>query len=151
MTAGPLRRSLNYIIDLPGSGLECYVCHDQDGNHGKCLKTIRTCEPEEDRCLSIIRWSIQPYWSQVSNNCLRHNDKMIMKTLTDYFRVQRSSITFQSAAPRNMSATRRSMATWPSVITSGMKTGGAPSAARETDATTTSRQVWEVFSNKGTN
>ena len=56
------------IFDLAfftGSGLECYVCHDQDGNHGKCLKTIRTCEPEQDRCLSIIRWSIQPYWSQV--------------------------------------------------------------------------------------
>jgi hypothetical protein len=48
--------------------LECYVCHDQDGNSGKCLKTIQTCEPEHDRCLSTIRWSIQPYWSQVSSS-----------------------------------------------------------------------------------
>jgi len=54
---------LTFLIEK-GSSLECYVCHDQDGNHGKCLKTIRTCEPEEDRCLSMIRWSIQPYWSQ---------------------------------------------------------------------------------------
>ncbi len=46
--------------------LECYVCHDQDGNTAKCLKTIRTCEQEEDRCLSEIRWSTEPYWSQVT-------------------------------------------------------------------------------------
>ena len=46
-------------------GLECYVCKDQDGNTDKCLRTIRTCEHEHDRCLSIIRWSTTPYWSQV--------------------------------------------------------------------------------------
>ncbi len=45
--------------------MECYVCHEQDGNTAKCLKTIRTCEQEEDRCLSEIRWSTEPYWSQV--------------------------------------------------------------------------------------
>ena len=46
--------------------LQCYVCHDQDGNTAKCLKTIKTCEYEEDRCMSTIRWSTEPYWSQVS-------------------------------------------------------------------------------------
>ena len=47
-------------------GLECYVCNDQDGNVDKCLRTIRTCEHQQDRCLSIIRWSTTPYWSQVN-------------------------------------------------------------------------------------
>ena len=46
--------------------LECYVCDNQDGNTDKCLNTIKTCEQEDDRCLSIIRWSTTPYWSQVS-------------------------------------------------------------------------------------
>ena len=45
--------------------MECYVCHDQDGNAGKCLKTIQTCEQDQDRCLSSIVWSTTPYWSQV--------------------------------------------------------------------------------------
>merc|ERR1712150_415251 len=44
--------------------LECYVCDNQDGNTDKCLNTIKTCEQEDDRCLSIIRWSTTPYWSQ---------------------------------------------------------------------------------------
>ena len=57
------------------------------------------------------------------------------------FREQRSSTTFLSAAQHNMSATRRSTATWPSATTSGTRTGGAQSVARETDATTMSRQV----------
>eukprot|EP00092_Neocalanus_flemingeri_P020958 GFUD01022708.1.p1 GENE.GFUD01022708.1~~GFUD01022708.1.p1 ORF type:complete len:146 (+),score=25.26 GFUD01022708.1:81-518(+) len=46
------------------SSLECYVCDKQDGNTEKCLKTIKTCEYEEDRCLSEIRWSTTPYWTQ---------------------------------------------------------------------------------------
>ena len=45
---------------------KCYVCDNQDGNTDKCLNTIKTCEQEDDRCLSIIRWSTTPYWSQVS-------------------------------------------------------------------------------------
>ncbi len=40
------------------------MCHEQDGNTAKCLKTIATCEQEQDRCLSEIRWSTEPYWSQ---------------------------------------------------------------------------------------
>jgi len=46
------------------SGLECYVCHRQDDNTGKCLNTIKTCEFEQDRCLSSIRWSTTPYWTE---------------------------------------------------------------------------------------
>ena len=48
----------------PVSGLECYVCYNQDGNTEKCTKTIKTCEYEEDRCLSTITWSTTPYWTQ---------------------------------------------------------------------------------------
>jgi len=44
--------------------LECYVCTDQDGNVDKCLRTIKTCEYEETRCLSTIRWSTTPYWTE---------------------------------------------------------------------------------------
>ncbi len=40
------------------------MCNEQDGNTAKCLKTIRTCEQRQDRCLSEIRWSTEPYWSQ---------------------------------------------------------------------------------------
>lgn len=36
--------------------MECYVCENQDDNSGKCLKTIKTCEPDEDMCLSEIKW-----------------------------------------------------------------------------------------------
>ena len=46
------------------SSLECYVCDNQDGNTEKCTKTIKTCEFEEDRCLSTIVWSTTPYWTQ---------------------------------------------------------------------------------------
>lgn len=46
------------------SGLECYVCDNQDGNTEKCTKTIKTCEYEENRCLSTITWSTTPYWTQ---------------------------------------------------------------------------------------
>ena len=46
------------------TGLECYVCDSQDGNTEKCTKTIKTCEYEEDRCLSTITWSTTPYWTQ---------------------------------------------------------------------------------------
>ena len=48
----------------PVSSLECYVCYNQDGNTEKCTKTIKTCEYEEDRCLSTITWSTTPYWTQ---------------------------------------------------------------------------------------
>jgi len=46
-----------------GSCLECYVCTAQNGNTEKCLRTIRTCEPEEDHCLTTIAWGSYPYWT----------------------------------------------------------------------------------------
>jgi len=46
------------------NSLECYVCDNQDGNTEKCTKTIKTCEVEQDRCLSTIVWSTTPYWTQ---------------------------------------------------------------------------------------
>ncbi|GFW22046.1 transposable element Tc1 transposase [Trichonephila clavipes] len=43
-------------------GLECYVCDSQDSNYDKCIKTIKTCDIAEDRCLSEVRWGSTPYW-----------------------------------------------------------------------------------------
>ncbi|XP_033208076.1 CD59 glycoprotein isoform X2 [Belonocnema kinseyi] len=47
-----------------GHALECYVCHNQEGNIEKCLNTIKTCEQGEDVCYSEIKWGSTPYWSQ---------------------------------------------------------------------------------------
>lgn len=47
-----------------GLALECYVCDNQEGNVEKCLNTIKTCEQDEDVCLSEIKWGSTPYWSQ---------------------------------------------------------------------------------------
>ena len=38
------------------TALECYVCANQSDNAGKCLNTIKTCEPDEDVCRTEIRW-----------------------------------------------------------------------------------------------
>jgi len=48
----------------PCEGLECYVCNQQEGNVEKCLSTVRTCESDEDTCLTEVRWGSTPYWSQ---------------------------------------------------------------------------------------
>ncbi|XP_063822249.1 uncharacterized protein LOC135072236 [Ostrinia nubilalis] len=45
-------------------GLECYVCENQEDNNEKCVKTIITCEHNQDVCLTEIRWGSTPYWSQ---------------------------------------------------------------------------------------
>ncbi|KAL0893755.1 hypothetical protein ABMA27_013893 [Loxostege sticticalis] len=45
-------------------GLECYVCENQEDNNEKCVKTIKTCEHNQDVCLTEIRWGSTPYWSQ---------------------------------------------------------------------------------------
>ena len=57
--------TFNNFVPILVNSLECYVCNDQDGNTEKCLRTIKTCDHSHDRCLSIIRWSTTPYWSQV--------------------------------------------------------------------------------------
>lgn len=46
-------------------GLECYVCHDQEHNREKCIRTVRTCEPEEDRCMSEVKWGSTLDWNLV--------------------------------------------------------------------------------------
>lgn len=43
--------------------LECYVCEEQDSNNDKCIKTVRTCNVGQDRCLSKIKWGSTPYWA----------------------------------------------------------------------------------------
>lgn len=47
---------LNLHFAPTGNSLECYVCTTQNGNTEKCLRTIRTCEPGEDYCLTTIAW-----------------------------------------------------------------------------------------------
>lgn len=47
---------------IPVTSLECYVCDNQEDNSEKCLNTIKTCEQEEDVCLSEISWGSTPYW-----------------------------------------------------------------------------------------
>ncbi|ODN00390.1 hypothetical protein Ocin01_06292 [Orchesella cincta] len=54
---------LSFLIGL-STGLECYVCTNQEGNIEKCLSTIKTCEYGEDTCLTEVRWGSTPYWSQ---------------------------------------------------------------------------------------
>ncbi|KAE9539865.1 hypothetical protein AGLY_005117 [Aphis glycines] len=73
------------IINLSES-LECYVCTNQDQNHEKCLNTIKTCEPEEDMCLSEIT---PPYWVEggikqyyVSKRCATRATCDAVKTKT---------------------------------------------------------------------
>ncbi|KAF2360460.1 hypothetical protein FHG87_008786 [Trinorchestia longiramus] len=48
---------------LVGCGAhECYVCHSQDSNRGKCTETVEPCDFEQNYCLSEIKWSSTPYW-----------------------------------------------------------------------------------------
>lgn len=46
------------------SGLECYVCENQEDNNEKCVKTFKNCESNQDVCLTEIKWGSTPYWSQ---------------------------------------------------------------------------------------
>lgn len=68
-----LKKCFFYFIYYIGESLECYVCTNQDQNHEKCLNTIKTCEPEEDMCLSEISWG-----------CKRLNKYSIPIILFDY-------------------------------------------------------------------
>jgi len=46
------------------SQLECYVCQNQPDNKNKCVETVKTCDFNQDQCLSEVRWRSTPYWSQ---------------------------------------------------------------------------------------
>lgn len=39
-----------------GNSNQCYVCTRQDEFEGKCVNTIKTCDPEEDMCLTEYSW-----------------------------------------------------------------------------------------------
>lgn len=43
--------------------LECYVCHNQDDNKSKCAETVKTCDPDQEQCLTEVRWGSTPYWA----------------------------------------------------------------------------------------
>jgi len=45
------------------SSLDCYVCKNQEDNKGKCVKTVKTCDIGQDRCLTEVRWGGMPYWA----------------------------------------------------------------------------------------
>uniref|UniRef100_A0A4Q8K6J2 U15-Liphistoxin-Lth1a_1 n=1 Tax=Liphistius thaleban TaxID=1905330 RepID=A0A4Q8K6J2_9ARAC len=67
--------------------LECYVCTNQDDNEDKCIKTIKTCDLSENRCLSEIRWGSTPYWDStgkkqyyITKSCAtEHHCKKVIK------------------------------------------------------------------------
>ncbi|KAL5960637.1 hypothetical protein TSMEX_011633 [Taenia solium] len=42
--------------------MECYVCHNQEGNKDKCVKTSMQCLQDEDTCLTNISYTVPPYW-----------------------------------------------------------------------------------------
>jgi len=73
---------LQSLIHIATS-LECYVCHRQDDNTGKCLNTIKTCDYEEDRCLSTIRWSTTPYWTEGAQKQYYVNKRCATKEICD--------------------------------------------------------------------
>ena len=133
--------------------LECYVCDNQDGNTDKCLNTIKTCEQEDDRCLSIIRWSTTPYWSQVRKDDKKKESQMyeLWKTIENYimfwcvtnrskrilYREQKSSIMFLKCAQVKQTVRKRFEQQCHFVIISGMRIGSVLSVAREIDVITT--------------
>ena len=57
------------FMNISGCCLECYVCTTQEGNTEKCLRTIRTCEPEEDHCLTTISWGSMYFCFFLSAAC----------------------------------------------------------------------------------
>ncbi|BET00120.1 Hypothetical protein NTJ_12936 [Nesidiocoris tenuis] len=78
--------ALIFVVFDAGNAMECYVCKDQDGNNGKCLHTIMTCQAEEDQCMTEIKWGTMPYWQAgakkqfyISKKCA--TKKMCEKTM----------------------------------------------------------------------
>lgn len=51
-----MKQSWIILLKNLATALECYVCANQSDNAGKCLNTIKTCEPDEDVCKTEIRW-----------------------------------------------------------------------------------------------
>ncbi|XP_065350285.1 UPAR/Ly6 domain-containing protein cold [Cloeon dipterum] len=51
-------------IFASATALECYVCTNQEHNKDKCLNTIKTCEQNEEMCLTEYKWGSTPYWDQ---------------------------------------------------------------------------------------
>lgn len=43
--------------------LECYVCQNQDNNQNKCVETLKTCDLEQEQCLTEVRWGSAPFWA----------------------------------------------------------------------------------------
>lgn len=39
------------------------MCKNQEDNKGKCVKTVKTCEPGQDQCMTSVRWGGMPYWA----------------------------------------------------------------------------------------
>lgn len=50
----------NFLI--PGNALECYVCDNQEDNKHKCLQSIKTCEQDEDVCMTEVKWGSMYYY-----------------------------------------------------------------------------------------
>jgi hypothetical protein len=52
------------------TALDCYVCKDQEDNKEKCVKTVKTCKSEQDRCLTEVRWEFMDAQYYVSKRCV---------------------------------------------------------------------------------
>ncbi|KAJ8675653.1 hypothetical protein QAD02_011439 [Eretmocerus hayati] len=72
---------LGATILSTANALECYVCKNQEGNVEKCLNTVKTCEFDQDTCLTEYSWGSPPYWNQgakkqyyVSKRCSSKNE-----------------------------------------------------------------------------
>lgn len=45
------------------NALECYICQIQENNQDKCVQTVKTCDLDQDQCLSEVRWGSSPSWA----------------------------------------------------------------------------------------
>lgn len=50
----------------PSLQLECYICQNQEDNKSKCVETVKTCESNQDKCHTEVRWSSVPHWTSAS-------------------------------------------------------------------------------------
>ncbi|TPP55851.1 Low affinity cationic amino acid transporter [Fasciola gigantica] len=58
--------ALNLFTDKVTS-MECYVCHNQEGNKDKCVKTTMQCLEDQLSCITNISYTIPPYWTPLGD------------------------------------------------------------------------------------
>ena len=56
----------NVSLFTAASAQNCYVCHDQETNDGKCATTVEECDYGQDHCLSEVGWGSKCTYSDDS-------------------------------------------------------------------------------------